>query len=307
MHHWLGWTLSPQRGSQTCVHSGTLILVVAAKHEANTPQFRRHGSDSRASPPYQPELGKISRIPGWSRTIGATAQICSRWVWWRWGVVCTHSHVLPHPITVPFHRTSNTPTHPPPASTGHAASPPSPLKPLASVYRCPELLLAACRRVLHALVRHLLPLQSLHNLSLILPQFVCRLCPASRHTELSLYSYCPPRHGCLSPRTHPLPLHPCIQPSAPCTALGPLTLPRGPTLRFGGPKCSLSPDHCLHAEWTPSPGPACCSLPGPALQEAGLLCLHSSRVLLPQGRSLSCNVDMEIRALEAAVFLHFGL
>lgn len=142
--------------------------------------------------------------------------------------MCAHSHVLPHPITVQ-HRCCAS------ASARCAASPPSALKPLASVYRHPELLLAACWRVLHALVRHLLPLQSLHDLSLILPQFVCGLCPATRHTELSLYSYSSPTCGCLGPTTHSLPLPPSVQPSPQCAALGPLTLPGGLTLRFGGP------------------------------------------------------------------------
>ena len=222
--------------------------------------------------------------------------------------LCVHSQPrapTSHHRALPPH--SNTPTHPPPASTGHAASPPSPLKPLASVYRCPELSLAACRRVLHALVRHLLPLQSLHNLSLILPQFVCRLCPASQHTELSLYSYCPPRHGCLSPRTHPLPLpslHPTI---SPMHSSGAINTARGPYLEVWGPKCSLSPDHCLHTEWTPSLGPARCSLPGPALQEAGLLCLHSTRVLLATGKVPQLQCGHGDQSTGGCCFLAFWL
>lgn len=127
---------------------------------------------------------------------------------------CGHS--LPrapasHHRVLPLH--GNTATHPPPTSAGRAALPPSSLKPLASVHRWLELFLAARRHVLHALVRYLLPLQSLHDLSLILPRFVCGLHPASRHTGLSLYSYCPPRHGYLGPRTHPLPLHPTTTPT----------------------------------------------------------------------------------------------
>lgn len=47
----------PQRGAQTCVHSSTLIFVVAAKHRANMPRFRRDSGDSQASPPYQSEEG----------------------------------------------------------------------------------------------------------------------------------------------------------------------------------------------------------------------------------------------------------
>lgn len=126
---------------------------------------------------------------------------------------------------------SNTAAHLHPASAPCAASLPSPLKPLVFVYRHPELLLAACRHVLHALVQHLLPLQSLHDLSLILPQFVCRLCPVSQHTELSLYSYRLLTCGCSGPRTHPLPLYTSIQPPCQLSAFGPLTLPGGLTLR----------------------------------------------------------------------------
>lgn len=63
--------------------------------------------------------------------------------------------------------------------TRHAASPPPPLKPPAFAGRHVELLLAACLRAFHASLSHPVPLQSLHDLSLVLPQLVCRLCPAS--------------------------------------------------------------------------------------------------------------------------------
>lgn len=37
-------------GHQTPVHSGSLTVALAAKHEANVPQFRRHSGKSQASP-----------------------------------------------------------------------------------------------------------------------------------------------------------------------------------------------------------------------------------------------------------------
>lgn len=188
----------------------------------------------------------------------------------------SHHHALPP--------RSNTATHLQPTSARRAASPPPPLKPLVSAYRRLELLLAACRRVLHALVQHLLPLQSLHDLSLILPQFVCGLCPASRHTELSLYSYRPPTRGCLGPRAHSLPLPSSVQPPPQCAALAPFVPPRGHTLRFGIPNVPHFQTTACVQKWTPSPGPAHRSLPGPALQEARLLCPHGARVLLATGK-----------------------
>lgn len=144
--------------------------------------------------------------------------------------------------------------------------------------------MAACWRVPHASVQHLLPLQGLHELSLILPQSVCGLCPASQHRELSLYSYRPPARGCSTPRTHSFPLPPSVRPPPHRAALGPLTLPRGLTLRFGSPNAPHLQTSACTEKQTPPPGPARCSLPGPALQETRLLCPRGTRVLLATGK-----------------------
>ena len=158
------------------------------------------------------------------------------------------------------------------------------------MYRRPELLLAACQRVLHALVQHLFALQILCDLS----QFVCRLCQLlSFNTWVSTPQ---------DPFASSLALRPTITPM--CSS-GVINTARGPYLEDRGSKCSSSPDHSLHAEADPIFRASL--LPGPALQEARLLCRMALSFCWPRGRSLSCEVDLEIRELEADGFLHFGL
>lgn len=152
--------------------------------------------------------------------------------------------------------------------------------------------------MLRALVQHLLPSQCLHDLSLLLPESVCRLCPACRHTELSLYSYCPPRHGCLGPRTHPLPLHPGIQPPLHQPALGPLTPPRVLTLRFVGPNAPCLLTSASTQKWTHLWGqPAAFCLAQLCRRQSCSVCMVPGCFWL-WGRSLSCKMEMKVRALE---------
>lgn len=145
--------------------------------------------------------------------------------------MCTRSHVLPHPVAVPFQQHVATLLHicipPPPVCCFIAFSFEAPcvcVQMSRAVVGC----LPACASCLGPAP---LTFAEFTDLSLILLWFVCRLCPASQHTELSLYSYCPLTWGCLAPRTHPLPLYTSIQPSRQLSALGPLTLPGGLTLR----------------------------------------------------------------------------
>lgn len=78
-------------------------------------------------------------------------------------------------------------------------------------------------------------------------------------------------------------------------------------MRFGGPNGPDLRTTAYTQKWPPSPGPARCLLPGPALREAGLLCPHSARVLLPTGKVPQLQVGRGDQSMGSCRVLAFWL
>lgn len=248
---------------------------------ADMPRFRRHGGDSRASPPSQ----SWERYPIPRARAQPQSQPCKypRSGNGGAGALCARSHALPHPIAVPC------------TTQQRRCTPASPLCPASCFAAFSSDAPRVCLQTAGAVGSRPPTRSSCPGPApLAFAEFTCAqpgpppvcLRAPSRllaHRAL-LVQLQPPARGCSCPRTHSHPLPPSVQPPAQRAALWPVTLPRGLTLRFGGPDVPHLQTTAVTPTWSPSAGPAHCSLTGPALREASLLCPHGALVLLATGK-----------------------